>query len=368
MLVTVTGGTGFVGSHSVAALVAAGHRVRLLVRDPAAVERALEPLGVSGNSVDVVVGGVTQEIAVARAVRGADAVLHAASVYSFDSRQRAAIRATNAHGTEIVLNAARRAWVDPIVHVSSVVALYPAVGRVIRIDSPVGRPHDAYMASKAEAEIIARRHQDDGAPVIISYPPALLGPHDPRLGDQSSRLRDLLRGLMPMWPLGGFPVGDVRDTASMHAALLTSSARYPYRYFGPNRYLTTREFIAAVRATTGRMLPTAFLPAAAMLPVGLLADRMQRFVPWHLPVEHGAIYTCACATRVDEERGADEGAALGIRPRPLSETLADTIGWLYRSGQLSARQAGALSREPAERRAAAMAAHEVSSISARSEG
>ena len=364
MLVTVTGGTGFVGSHSVAALVAAGHRVRLLVRDPAAVGRALDPLGVSGASVDVVVGGVTQEIAVARAVRGADAVLHAASVYSFDSRRREEIRATNAHGTEIVLNAARRAWVDPIVHVSSVVALYPAAGRVIRIDSPVGRPHDAYMASKAEAEVIARRHQDDGAPVVISYPPALLGPHDPRLGDQTSRLRDLLRGLMPMWPLGGFPVGDVRDTALMHAALVTSSARYPYRHFGPNRYVTTRAFISTVREVTGRMLPTAFLPAAAMLPVGLLADRIQRFVPWHLVVEHGAIYTCACATRVDEEAGA----AHGIRPRPLSETFADTIGWLHRYGQLSARQAGVVVREPAERLAAAMLAQEVSSISSRSEG
>lgn len=363
MLVTVTGGTGFVGSHSVAALVAAGHRVRLLVRDPAAVERVLDPLGVSGASVDVVVGGVTQEIAVARAVRGADAVLHAASVYSFDSRRRAEIRATNAHGTEIVLNAARRGWVDPIVHVSSVVALYPGERRVIGIDSPVGRPHDAYMASKAEAELIARRHQDDGAPVVISYPPALLGPDDPRSGDQTSRLRNLLRGLMPMWPLGGFPLGDVRDTALMHAALLTSSARYPYRYFGPNRYVTTREFIRSVREVTGRMLPTAFLPAVTMVPVGLLADRVQRFVSWHLPVEHGAIYACGCATRVD-----DAGAAHGVGPRPLSETLADTIGWLYRAGQLSARQAGALSREPAERRAAAMLAQEVSSISSRSDG
>ncbi|MEV7027164.1 NAD-dependent epimerase/dehydratase family protein, partial [Kitasatospora sp. NPDC093558] len=41
MLVCVTGGTGFVGVHSVAELVRRGHRVRVLARDPAAAERGL---------------------------------------------------------------------------------------------------------------------------------------------------------------------------------------------------------------------------------------------------------------------------------------------------------------------------------------
>ncbi|MFD0889680.1 NAD-dependent epimerase/dehydratase family protein, partial [Streptosporangium algeriense] len=41
MLVSVTGGTGFVGAHSVAAFLRAGHRVRLLVREPSGVARAL---------------------------------------------------------------------------------------------------------------------------------------------------------------------------------------------------------------------------------------------------------------------------------------------------------------------------------------
>jgi uncharacterized protein YbjT (DUF2867 family) len=43
--VLVTGGTGFTGSHTVRALVAAGHEVRLLVRDPAKVRRVFEPYG-----------------------------------------------------------------------------------------------------------------------------------------------------------------------------------------------------------------------------------------------------------------------------------------------------------------------------------
>jgi uncharacterized protein YbjT (DUF2867 family) len=54
MKVLVTGGTGFVGSHSVKAIVDAGHDLRLLVRSPGRPAPALEPLGVRG--VEHVVG------------------------------------------------------------------------------------------------------------------------------------------------------------------------------------------------------------------------------------------------------------------------------------------------------------------------
>ncbi|NHW87804.1 hypothetical protein, partial [Escherichia coli] len=83
--------------------------------------------------------------------------------------------------------------------------------------------------------------QAEGAPVVISYPPALLGPDDPKLGDQNARLRYLLRGLMPMWPTGGFPVGDVRDVAALHATLAAGTIQ-GNRHFGPGRHLSTRDF------------------------------------------------------------------------------------------------------------------------------
>ena len=336
MLVSVTGGTGFVGAHSIAAIVAAGHRVRLLARDESTVDKALGPLEVDHGAVDVVVGDATHETSVARLVRGADAVLHAASVYSFDSRQREAMRQTNVRATELVLDAARRVGAGRIVYVSSVVAMYPSANPVINAESPVGAPREAYMASKAEAELVARRHQAQGVPVLISYPPAMLGPHDPKLGDQTARARNVLRGLMPIWPLGGLPLGDVRDTAALHASLLTSASDAPGRYFGPGHYLSTRQYVRTLREVTGRLLPAIYLPARAMLPVGRLADLMQRVWPWNIPAEYGAIYTCLHAAPVDETASTN-----GIVPRPIAETMADTVRWLHSAGHLSDRQAGA---------------------------
>lgn len=331
MLVSVTGGTGFVGAHSVAAMVRRGHRVRLLVRDEGKVERALAPLGVDLGAVETTVGDVTEAAAVGRAVRGADAVLHAASVYSFDSRRRAEMRRVNERGTEVVLDAARRRGAGQIVHVSTFGALAPVTGRAVDVDAPVGRPRERYMATKAAAERIARDHQAAGAPVTITYPPALLGPHDPNLGDQTVRLRNALRGLMPMWPMGGFPVGDVRDTADFHADLLDGGHG---RHHTPGRYLSTRQYVATLREVTGRRLPAVFLPARPMLPVGLLTDVLQRVWPWHIPAEYGAVYTCVADLRPG---GAPE-------PRPVAETFGDAVRWLRGIGLLTAGQAGLAGR------------------------
>ncbi|GAA2597198.1 NAD-dependent epimerase/dehydratase family protein [Actinomadura fulvescens] len=336
MLVGVTGGTGFVGAHSVAALARRGHRVRMLVRDEAKAERALAPLGVDLAAVDVVAGDVTDEAAAERLVRGTDAVLHAASVYSFDSRRHGEMRRTNERGTEVVLAAARRRVDGVIVHVSTFGVLAPGAGREVRPGSPVGRPRERYMATKAGAERIARRHQADGAPVVITYPPALLGPHDPKLGDQTTRLRNALRGLMPMWPSGGFPVGDVRDTAEYHADRL-GGPQTPGRHFTPGGRLSTRQYVAALREVTGRRLPTVFLPARAMLPAGALVSVVQRVWPWHIPAEYGAVYTCAADLRGDRGAGS----------RPAAETFADTVRWLHQHGHLSARQAGLAACRPA---------------------
>jgi nucleoside-diphosphate-sugar epimerase len=333
MLVSVTGGTGFVGAHSVAALLRAGHRVRLLVRDESTVEHALTPLGVDTGAVDVVTGNVLDRFSVDRLVRGADAVLHAASVYSFDSRAHREMGRTNVAGTAQVLDTARRAGTARVVYVSSFGALLPARGRVLGPESPVGRPRETYLAAKAAAESVARTHQADGVPVTITYPPALLGPHDPKLGDQVTRLRNTLRGLMPVWPSGGLPVGDVRDTAALHAALLGGAGPAGNRHFGPGAYLTTRRFVATLREVTGRALPTVHLPARAMLPLGAVMGLVQRIWPWHIPAEYGAIYTAACAARVAEQ-------ASGRLTRPLAETFADTVRWLHREGLVSARAAG----------------------------
>ena len=82
-----------------------------------------------------------------------------------------------------------------------------------------------------------------------------------------------------------------------------------------------------------------------MLPVGVLAGWAQRIWPWHIPAEYGAVYICACATRVAED--ADTGA---IGARATAETIGDAVRWMYQNGHITARQAGVAAVPPGEER------------------
>jgi nucleoside-diphosphate-sugar epimerase len=333
--VLVTGGTGFVGSHTVAALVARGHDIRLLVRSPDRIAPALQPLGLTGP-VDHVVGDVTDPDSVARALLGCDAVVHAAAVYSLDSRAYREIGRTNVRGAETVLGAAVRHGCDPVVHVSSVAALvHPRA--TVTADSPLSTARGVYVQSKVASEAVARRLQQDGAPVVIVHPGGALGPHDPHLSDQVQRLRNVLRGRYPVWPSGGYHQVDVREVAALHAAVL-SPVDGPRRYIVPGHYVDGRTMFGTLRTVTGRRIRHLIVPARQMLPAGRLASAVQRALPVHLPAEYEGVLFHSYDTRCDDSPACQE---LGVHPRPLVETYRDTVRWLHRAGRLTARQAGA---------------------------
>lgn len=146
MRVLVTGGTGFVGSHTVAALRSAGHEVRLLVRKPERIGAALEPLGIA-EPIDHVVGDVTDPESVNQALAGCDAVVHAAAVYNLDSRAAKVTKATNVPGTRVVLDAAVAQGCDPVVYVSTTLTLLRR-GATVGPDSPLSTVNGAYIGSE----------------------------------------------------------------------------------------------------------------------------------------------------------------------------------------------------------------------------
>lgn len=168
MRVLVAGAAGFVGCHVAAALTGAGHDVRALVRSHARLEGALAPLGVSLDDVAVVLGDVTDRDAVTTAVEGCEAVIHAASVYSFDPRRAAEMAATNVDGTENVLRAAVGVGCDPVINISTAQTFWPTddpIGDDPPLSPEQGMP---YSDSKKRAEAIARRWQAEGAPVATT--------------------------------------------------------------------------------------------------------------------------------------------------------------------------------------------------------
>src|SRR5215813_8840633 len=339
LLVLVTRGTGYVGSHSIAALAGGGHRIRVLARSPEKVPAALSPLGVHG--VETAIGDVTEPPEVELALKGCDAVLHAASVFSLDARRADEMHSVNVRGTDIVLGTAHRLGLDPIVHVSSEVALLPSAdGEVLTPDSPVKRPPLPYSRSKADSELVARKFQAQGAPVVSVLPAGMWGPHDPNLGEGVTLAANVLRNRYPIVMAGGMHVADVRDVAAVLAAVM-QPGRGPRSYLVTGHFMTMPDIIGTLGDLSGRRIRFVTLPAWFLAAFGRTADVAQRRLRTRLPWSAESIWIVNCDAHCDDSKTRDE---FQLEPRPLRETFADTVHWLVEAGHLTPRQAGRLAQ------------------------
>ncbi|MEE9247468.1 MAG: NAD-dependent epimerase/dehydratase family protein [Dehalococcoidia bacterium] len=336
MEVQVTGGTGYVGSHTVAELVHGGHDVKLLVRDPSRIRPALEPLGV--GEVESVTGDVTDKGSVEQALDGCDSVIHCASVYSLDPRAAGRIKKTNVDGTELVIGAAHERGLDPIVHVSSFVVLIGERGKVLTPDSLPTEPKAVYPRSKADSDRVARQHQEKGAPVVITYPGMVWGPYDPHLGDTCQTAKSILRRAWTFIPMGGVPPSDVRDVAKPHAAVLEKD-RGPRRYISPSQNVPVKDMMWTVSRVTGRWLSTIALPGWMLSWPKRMVDAIQLISPVRMPFNFQAVYIAVLNHKVAASLTRTE---FGMEPDPVEQSIADTIRWMYESNHLSRSVAGRL--------------------------
>ena len=110
-MILVTGATGFVGRHLVAALASAGHPVRALVHTPS---RASV---LSAHGVETAYGDVLNPESLVRACEGVDAVIHLVAVLRQSGGQT--FQRVNYQGTANVLEAAESAKVKRIIHASA---------------------------------------------------------------------------------------------------------------------------------------------------------------------------------------------------------------------------------------------------------
>lgn len=336
MKVLVTGGTGFVGACIVAGLLEDGHEVWLLVRRAEQVATSLAPYGVGPDRLEGVrTGDVLDADAVADALAGCDAVVHAAAVFSLDTRRADEMRRTNERAAEIVLSAACEQGLDPVVHISSTVALTRFGGS--GPDLPIGDITSTYSRSKIASELVARRLQDAGCPVVTVYPGGVLGPHDPYRGEQSERLRWMARGTFPLYPRGAMHYVDVRDVAAVVRAVL-EQGRGPRRYVVPGHHVDSELLWSTLARVQRRRRPHVLMSAPVARRLTRSMDVVQRRLPgrMHMPADAEGVDMLERDTRMDDQPARVE---LGVEPMPFEQSVRDTVQWLVDSGRLPARYA-----------------------------
>jgi NADH dehydrogenase len=176
-LVTVYGGSGFIGRHVVRLLAQNGWRIRVAVRRPD-LAHFLQPLGAVGQ-IHAVQANLRYRDSVLRAAEGSDAVINLVGILAPSGRQ--SFDAVHAYGARMVADAAREAGAQTLVHLS-------AIGADANSSS-------AYARSKAEGEARVREFFPNAA---ILRPSIVFGPED----DFFNRFAAMAR-MSPVLPLVG---------------------------------------------------------------------------------------------------------------------------------------------------------------------
>jgi nucleoside-diphosphate-sugar epimerase len=195
MRLAITGGTGFVGSHLIAAALAAGHEVAALTR------REQQPR----ERVEWVSGDLSNRDALGNLVRDADSVIHVAGI--INAPNAAAFEQGNVAGTLAMLAAATAAGIRRFVHVSSLAAREPKLS--------------LYGGSKERAEALV---MSSGLDWAIVRPPAVYGPGDK---ETLELFRMAKLGLMLMPPKGRVSVIHADDLARLLLVLAAPGAPGP---------------------------------------------------------------------------------------------------------------------------------------------
>ena len=270
MKVLVTGGAGFIGSHTVARLLAGGHTVRVLDDLSTGKRENLAPFG---SAVTLLEGDITDLADVERAVDGVDAVMHLAAVVSVPvSVERPLFaHAVNATGTLNVLDAARRAGVRRVAYASSA-AVYGAIADLpAREEAPLV-PSSPYGSQKRYNEEAARLATElygletVGLRYFNVYGPRQ-DPRSPYSGVLSIFIDRLLAGEPVAIHGDGMQTRDfvfVGDVARANVAALTGTGGSGLAFnVGTGRETSVLDAYRAIAREAGREAEPSFTPARA---------------------------------------------------------------------------------------------------------
>jgi dihydroflavonol-4-reductase len=324
----VTGGAGFIGSHLVELLAGRGESVRVVERPGAAVDHL--PAGVEVARADI-----RDRDAVRSALKGASRVYHLAANPNLWARDRREFDAVNHRGTLHVLDAAREAGADRVLHCSTESILTcarqvgPIAEDVVITESDAVGP---YCLSKLRAERAAMDRARAGEPIVIANPTMPVGPGDRGLSPPSRLVRDYARGAVPAFMDCTLNLIDVRDVAEglMRTMDRGQTGR---RYLLGGENLTLRELFAMLSALTGVPVPAWRVPYAVGLGVAAVSEVWSDWVSGRAPQ---ANVTGVRLTRRTMHFDASRSLAeLGLTPRPVREALADALSWMRTSEQFT---------------------------------
>jgi nucleoside-diphosphate-sugar epimerase len=337
--VLVTGGSGFIGSHVILQLLAAGHRVRATLRSlkREADTRAMLKQGGAepGEQLTFVAADLESDAGWPQAVAGCEYVLHVASPFPPGipkTEDELIIPARD--GAVRVLRAARDARVKRVVLTSSFAAIgYGHPPQKAPFDEtswtdPQGPDVLPYVKSKALAERAAWDFVLKDAPDLELSVINPVGVFGPVLGPDYSTsiliVQRLMDGAVPGCPRLNFGAVDVRDVADLHLRAMTHPAAKGERFLAvAGDFLSMRDI--------GKILKRRLGAAARRVPTWQLPDFIVRLAALRDPAVRQILPELG---KFKNASGEKAKRTLGWAPRSTEEAIVATAESLVRLGLL----------------------------------
>jgi dihydroflavonol-4-reductase len=327
----VTGGTGFMGSAVVRALLDDGQEVKALAREGS------DQRNLKGLDLEVVRGDITDRESIRSAMKGCDTVYHLAAQVDFwlppDQLHR--FYEVNVEGTKNVMSAALDQGVSRVVYTSTISTI-GANGK----DRPTTEENSFnlwnmcmdYERSKYSAEFETWRFAARGLPVVAVLPAAPLGARDIKPNPIGQLILDYLSGKVPAYMVGGGNFIDADDLGLGHV-LAGRVGKPGERYILGSENLATVDFFKMLEDVSGVRAPSLRLPYSAALAAAHLLESISNRVTKKPPlltvplIQFSSKYYFADTSKAKKE--------LGFQPRSTVQRAAiKAIEWFLDNGYL----------------------------------
>ncbi len=326
MKIALTGATGHLGGAIVRELHARQHSIKALVRADA-------PDIFDGISIEWIRGDLQNKEALSKLMESCDAVIHSAGLISIHGDQGGLVPLTNVVGTRNVMDAAHKAGVKRVVHISSIQAYEQKPSNAI-LDENRPKTSDnsfAYDRSKRDGENIALSYATDQMEVIVVNPTSIVGPYDFKPSKLGKAIIQIYNRKLPFVLKGGTDYCDVRDVAYAIVNGLTMG-KSGESYLLSGKWLSLKNLSQTVGERTGQKIKTTALPPVLAW-IGLPFSTLTAWIKNEEPlISREAIIAVTDGNRHISSAKAQK--ELQYKPRPFDETIKDVCAWFMKNGYL----------------------------------
>ena len=315
----VLGASGFLGSHVVKALVAAGRPVRILTR-PSSNTAMTDHLDLDRHQGDVFDRETLRE-----AMQGCSSVFYCIVDTRSWLRDSAPLYRTNVEGSRLVMGVALEVGVERFVFTSSIVTIGLTPSGVASEADEFNWEDQAppYVMTRVEAERQLLEFCAKGLPGIVCCVATTFGGHDQQPTPHGELLKLTVEKRMPVYWNTKMSVVGIKDAAD---ALLVAEqqGKVGERYIIADRMMDIAEATSKTATFAGVKAPRLEVPLWVVTAATWIAEKVMHGLNKDTVLTMSSILLSQIMGDYDNRKAKNE---LGWQPRPMDESLKEAAAW-----------------------------------------